>query len=456
MTSATPSPWTLRSSANRLTPPPWATFIAASAAVLLVGVAFGSALWSVAGVAGLAMIISGISLAHHWSGAVTVTRTIGRRECEVGQTIDVTLRLTNRSKLPVIWLLVEDLLPRAALSQQPPAIAVAGERLQLCYLRGGQTRQLAYRMHFRRRGCFQIGPLVAETGDLMGLYRRHRVHAGSDVVLVFPAVVPLGGYDIASPRPLGEIRIQNALAEDPTRLRGIRPWRVGDSLRRVHWAATARTGTLHSKLYEPTSMAGATLVLDLHQDTNPPHHEPLRSDLTVTLAASIAHFLYEQGQPVGLLSNGRDAAERIRSAAIGQTTSDRETARTQADMQASSDRWRPICVTANRGPAHYQDLRRQFARLELSDGLSLIDTLFESLPQLSRETTLVVIAQRCDQASAAALLSLKQQGWMIKVIINTQDINDFIHSAGTLQANRIEVAHLGDEHQIASVARRLV
>ncbi len=53
--------------------------------------------------------------------------------------------------------------------------------------------------------------------------------------------------------------------DDPTRLRGIRRWQPGDPMRSVHWAATARTGMLHSKVYEPSSIAGATLILDFHQ-----------------------------------------------------------------------------------------------------------------------------------------------------------------------------------------------
>lgn len=437
-----------------MTPAPWATIVAASAAVLLAGIAFGSALWMVAGLAGLAMIASGIALANHWIRSVDVQRTLSEHECEAGQTVDVVLQLHNRSAWPVVWLLIEDRLPSAALQQRPAAILVAGQRIQICYLSGRQSSQMAYRMHFRRRGCYQIGPTLLESGDLMGLYRRHRQTAGREVVLVFPTTVPLEQYEIASPRPLGEIRIQNALAEDPTRLRGIRPWRVGDSLRRVHWAATARTGTLHSKLYEPTSMAGVTLVLDLQRTSNPSQHEPVRSDLTVTLAAAIAQHLYELGQPVGVLSNGSDAAERMRTEDHQQTLHDRDTARSQADMKSDSDRLRPVCVAAQRGPVHHQELRRLFARLELSDGLTWIEAVFESLPRLSRETTLVVITQRCDPASATALLGLKQQGWLIKVIINTEDINDFIHSAAILQAQRIEVAHLSGWEQIASVTRQ--
>ena len=58
-----------------------------------------------------------------------------------------------------------------------------------------------------------------------------------------------------------------------------------DPENRLHWRATARTGELHSKVYEPTSLAGATVLLDFHQDGYPRRNEPHRSELAITTAA---------------------------------------------------------------------------------------------------------------------------------------------------------------------------
>ena len=42
----------------------------------------------------------------------------------------------------------------------------------------------------------------------------------------------------------------------------MRAYEAGDPLKRVHWPATARTGQLQCKIYEPTTLTGATIVLD--------------------------------------------------------------------------------------------------------------------------------------------------------------------------------------------------
>ena len=163
---------------------------------------------------------------------------------------------------------------------QPPSLGVAGPAIAIGD--AAQPRQgtpCSISCECNRRGYYQIGPLVLETGDLFGLHRRYRVATEPHFLLVYPEVVPLEGYDIASRRPIGEIRLQHRLYEDPTRIAGVRRYEAGDPLNRVHWRATARTGVLHSKVYEPSTVAGATLLLDFHQASYAAKDEPYRSEL---------------------------------------------------------------------------------------------------------------------------------------------------------------------------------
>ena len=156
-----------------------------------------------------------------------------------------------------------------------------------------------------------------ENGDLFGLHRRFRVDAEPTFLLVYPRIVPLEGYDLTSRRPIGDVLLTHRLFEDPTRIAGVRPYELGDPLNRVHWRATARTGVLHSKVHEPSTLSGATVLLDFHTAGYHQRGEPFRSELAVTAALSLANAVYEMGQQVGLVTNGRDAADRIRTRGLG-------------------------------------------------------------------------------------------------------------------------------------------
>ena len=154
-------------------------------------------------------------------------------------------RSENAGWLPVAWVLVEDLLPRRALNYQPPSLQVQGRRIQLAMLGSRGRHTLLYQLKCNRRGYHQVGPLVVETGDLFGLHRRYRVLTTPHFLLVYPQVVPLEGFELASRRPIGEVRITHRLYEDPTRIAGVRRYEAGDPLNRIHWRATARTGQFH-------------------------------------------------------------------------------------------------------------------------------------------------------------------------------------------------------------------
>ncbi len=97
---------------------------------------------------------------------------------------------------------------------------------------------------------------------------------------------------------------------------------------------------------------------------------------------------------------------------------------------------------------------RQLARLDRTTGLTLAEFLAESESQISNETTLLVIAQNLTEESIAALIGLSRRGWVVAVILNTHDINDYSAQAGPLIAERIDTFHLPSFESITDVCRQ--
>ena len=242
------------------------------------------------------------------------------------------------------------------------------------------------------RGYYQIGPLLLESGDLFGLHRRFRLVTKPHFVLVFPKVVPLRGYDLASRRPIGEVRLTHRLFEDPTRIAGVRDYQPGDPLNRVHWRATARTGTLHCKIYEPSCIAGRHDAARFPQRRSTrPAASRHRSELAVTAAASLANAVYQMGQQIGLVTNGRDAADRIQQEGFRHEFRTRSLALDTAKMRDHSDRLRPVIVETRRGPEQLVRILEALARLELTEGLTFPQLVIEATSRLPRDATVVAI-----------------------------------------------------------------
>lgn len=431
------------------------------ALLLLVGLLLGASMLVYSAYVLIAVIWLSRYLSQRWTTSLTATRTISREEVEVGDEVAVQIRLDNKDRWPVVWVLIEDVLPPSALHGQPPALKLEGDNLRMCNVPAGGSRLVAYRLSTLRRGYFQIGPVVAETGDLLGLHRRFRKVTGAAYLLVLPKLIPLAGYDVASRRPVGEVNVSYRLLEDPTLISGIRKYEHGDPIRSIHWRATARTGELQCKQYQPTSVAGATLVVDMHRESNPDHHEPVRTDLAVTAAASICHTLLQLQQQFGLISNGRDAVDRIAdtvevSKAGAQEYSSLAQAKQRVSMKSKSDRLRPVVLQASRGPEHFNHIHKTLARLERTDGVRLEQLLVETQNRMPRDATVLVILQEVTEAAALALGLLGRQGYSVAAIVNNYDNEAFQTAVGRLLAQRITVYHLFDESSIPQICKEMV
>ncbi|MCC6416841.1 MAG: DUF58 domain-containing protein [Gemmataceae bacterium] len=427
-----------------------------AALVLFVALVLETGLLAYAMYVLLGVMVVSRFLARSWTENLSAERRCDRQTAEVGDEVAVAIVVRNAGALPVPWVLLEDMLPARALVEGRARLRVRKKRVRLALIWGRGCVELDYRVEFRMRGYYQIGPLVLESGDLFGLHRRYRVGTAPQFVLVYPQVVPLEGYDLASRRPVGEIRLTHRLYEDPTRIAGVRQYEAGDPLNRVHWRATARTGVLHSKLYEPSVIAGLTVLLDLHAASYPARGEPYRSELAVTAAASLAHAVYQLGQQVGLVTNGRDAADRIRQEGWTHDYRTRDAALASAAMAEESDRLQPLVVETRRGPEQFHRILETLARVELTDGLTVPQLVVETASRLPRDATVAAVLGEVTAETALALGNLKRRGYAVTALLVIFGEEKQEAALARLLAEGIDVRDVHDEASLAVACRRQV
>ena len=112
------------------------------------------------------------------------------------------------------------------------------------------------------RGVFPEVEFVAMSLAPLGLVRvsRSRVLRLAQSIEVAPKRLPLEGFD---QRLLPLVHEQDLAESD---VHGLRPYIPGDPPRAVHWSATARTGSLHVRIYEPPRAKRITILVDLGRE----------------------------------------------------------------------------------------------------------------------------------------------------------------------------------------------
>lgn len=233
----------------------------------------------------------------HTLGRLTVTRSMPGRAF-ANEHVAVQLTLHNHSLLPLPWLQVQESVPLDLKDQHDYRLVTSvGARSQGVY---------AYTLLCKHRGYFTVGPLRLQSGDLFGFVTAHWEETAANTLIVYPEVVPLARLGLASRSPFGSLRNQQRLMEDPARLAGVRNYRSGDTLRSVHWKATAHTDSLLVKKLDPSKAVPVTIVLDLNRNAYQARSAIGSSEWAIVVAASVAAHMIGQRQPVGLHTNGSD------------------------------------------------------------------------------------------------------------------------------------------------------
>jgi uncharacterized protein (DUF58 family) len=145
------------------------------------------------------------------------------------------------------------------------------------------------------RGPFLAEDWVLESSDPLGFFQWRRKGANGEVGLVLPRFTSLTALPQA--REL-EASVSAPRAGSGTELFGVREYRAGDPLRRIHWRSSARIGELVVREFEPPGVQ----TVGIFCDPNPPNREV--ADQVARLAASEAWDCIRGGGRVVLWAPG--------------------------------------------------------------------------------------------------------------------------------------------------------
>lgn len=278
------------------------------AIVVLTGLVARNAPVTLAGAAALIAFFAASQWSRRALRRVRYERIIPEDHAFPGETIAVTLRLSNRKRLPVPWIEAVDHAPEALAGPAAGAVPSAlpeAVRIEWRTSLGGRERvSRALELQAPERGVYAIGPVRLKAGDPFGFFSEEHEATEHARVIVYPRTVALPPLYLPPRRPYGEDSGGTRMFEDLSRLAGLRPYAPGDSLRRIDWKATARSGALQSRVYEPAS--SRHLLICLNTQTVVPAWAGFVHDVlerAVTIAASVARDAYDERFTVGLLAN---------------------------------------------------------------------------------------------------------------------------------------------------------
>jgi uncharacterized protein (DUF58 family) len=337
---------------------------------------FFTVIWFLLGMYGLARLWTQRSVQH-----LEIRRHFDDRAF-TGDQIEVRLSIRNAGRLPFPWLELNESLPLELTASPFPDQAIT--------LGGREERIFTYILSCRRRGYYTLGPLRMETGDLLGIEERVLLAEEPRHLTVYPRIVSLEQLGLPTRSALVSLPSRTPLFEDTSRIMGVRAYQPGDSPRRIHWTATARTGSLVVKQYQPAISRETLLCLDLDWRDYPTRRSEAAEQAIVVAASLANHTIVREGLPAGLATDARDPLVEDR---------------------------RRIVLPPRSERGQLMSILEVLARIQPATGAPFVDLLREESVHLPWGSTLLLITGMIDDTLAETLLYLQHRGHAAAVVL---------------------------------------
>lgn len=163
---------------------------------------------------------------------------------------------------------------------------------------------LAYQTPPLERGKYYFEGTEVFSEDIFGWMKHKSTFKAGGEFRILPRTIFIPHWKLQSrnSRLAGTETAVSMSRRETTQINGVRDYVYGDRISRIHWNATAKTGTWKSKEFEHESLPKTILVLDAHSIS---YAQPSQFELAVSTAASLLEFGARERISMGLCTLGR-------------------------------------------------------------------------------------------------------------------------------------------------------
>lgn len=280
--------------------------------------------------------------------ALEVERISPERAFE-NQKVIVTLRITYPFFLPLRWVYIRDFFG--------PDHSPLREFLIPHLSRGDREIQYTAQCH-GGRGQFSLGPLEVIGLDPLGIWKGKAIAQEITKFPVLPELIPLAhfwGQGTQTPFFAGAKTVHKAgVSHD---FLGTREYRPGDSLKYIHWPATAHMGKPIIKEFQSHTSSRITFFIDLSEKALQ-GFKPNTLDYSIKIIGSLAKNAAENQQEFRLIGQGD----------------------------------RPYTFPFGKGPGHLAWILEEMALMKPLGQIPLEEVLTRSLPLLEPGEEVILVA----------------------------------------------------------------
>ena len=216
----------------------------------------------------------------------------------MGAENEVTIKITNRSRR-IVSFIVKD--------EYPSQMELVSPREAQLTIPAGRSRAWRYSVLPTARGKYDFGNTVMRFRTRLGLLWRQVTYPTASDVKVYPDIREARKHEIYAhrnrrPEPgLRRMRVRGQGRE----FESLREFVIGDEIRHISWAATARRGKVITRQYTIERSQNIVVLLDTGRLMTARIGRLSKLDHAVNATLSIAYVAASGGDNVGMLAFSR-------------------------------------------------------------------------------------------------------------------------------------------------------
>jgi len=282
---------------------------------------------------------------------------------------EIELLVNNEGFLPLFNVVLEDYLSPAIPEERK-------KRVLLNYLGAQSSLNIKYSCQCPLRGKYIIDPLVVYFFDPLGLVFLKKTYTLNSELYVYPKTFRIQKFPPLVKGVLPWFGIgTRRVSGDEDEFYGVREYKDGDPIKKIHWFSSARKNMLIVKEFQCQSFSRATIMFNLEKALNFGEGKESVAEYSIKIAASVAKYLMEKGVSLEIIAHTEQIAH----------------------------------LPFNRGAEHLEDTLRFLAVAQPESQISLAEMFQEFSRYIPDDSNLIVIMSDRDWECLPVMLALEKR-----------------------------------------------
>lgn len=251
-------------------------------------------------------VIMGIKYERRWMKNLSVDVSFSEEQAGEGDSLWLYETITNEKDMILPALCVKFKTSRYLKFEDMDGGSVSDYfyRNDVISVRGFEQVRRKLKLTCTRRGEYSIDE-VEFVGNDYFLRRKYIEKKEVDAKLtVYPSLVSVERILPVFRKSYGEMSTNSPLFEDPFEYIGVRDYMPGDTMNRINWKASAKTGKWQVRTSAYTASEPAVILLNLESPGTFTNHAAMEENIRI--ACSLICYLDAEGFATTLITNGTE------------------------------------------------------------------------------------------------------------------------------------------------------